>query len=115
MYRYRYAGNFTNVSPKPWLGAWHGSELPMLFGTHPLYRGNSTAFEYATSAAMQDAWVALVAGGPAAMDAQNWPVYQGLDDARVREFGKAGVVATDVGVGAEEAACPASLQPAVRG
>lgn len=97
------------------MGAWHGSEIPMLFGTHPLYRGNSTGFQYATSAAMQDAWVALVAGGPTAMEGQKWPVYQSVANARVREFGKGGVIVAQVGVKADEAACPAHLQPPVRG
>lgn len=25
-YRYIYHGNYTNISPVPWLGAYHGSE-----------------------------------------------------------------------------------------
>jgi cholinesterase len=34
-YRYQYAGNWTNISPEPWMGAYHSSELPLLMGTHP--------------------------------------------------------------------------------
>ncbi|KAK8082796.1 Acetylcholinesterase [Apiospora saccharicola] len=45
-YRYEYAGNFSNISPLPWVGATHSAELPLLFGTHYEYRGNSTAFEW---------------------------------------------------------------------
>ncbi|EME78388.1 uncharacterized protein MYCFIDRAFT_167763, partial [Pseudocercospora fijiensis CIRAD86] len=58
-YAYRYSGNFTNISPKPWMGAYHSAELPLIFGTHPDYRGASTDLEYQTSCAMQDAWVAF--------------------------------------------------------
>lgn len=44
-YRYQYAGNFSNVSPLPWFGAYHSAELPLLFGTHSEYGGPSTSFE----------------------------------------------------------------------
>ncbi|CAI7673398.1 unnamed protein product [Penicillium discolor] len=33
-WRYLYHGNFSNVSPTPWLGAYHGSEIPIVFGTY---------------------------------------------------------------------------------
>ncbi|OTA26318.1 hypothetical protein BTJ68_10564 [Hortaea werneckii EXF-2000] len=52
-YRYIYSGNFSNVSPLPWMGAYHSSELPMIFGTHYEYRGNSTPFEWEVAHTMQ--------------------------------------------------------------
>jgi len=52
-YRYQYLGNFTNVSPLPWMGAYHSSELPLLFGTHYEFRGNSTEYEYQVSHFME--------------------------------------------------------------
>lgn len=72
-YRYYYTGNFSNISPLPWIGATHSgmlailtyrlklffvltrltAELPLLFGTHYLYRGNSTGFEWQTSYGME--------------------------------------------------------------
>ena len=58
-YRYEYAGNFSNVSPLPWIGATHSAELPLLFGTHYEYRGNSTAFEWDVSASMQALWLSF--------------------------------------------------------
>lgn len=58
-YRYEYAGNFSNVSPLPWVGATHSAELPLLFGTHYEYRGNSTAFEWNVSGGMQALWLAF--------------------------------------------------------
>jgi carboxylesterase type B len=58
-YRYQYAGNFSNVSPVPWFGAYHSSELPILFGTHYEYRGNSTPFEWDVSFAMEAMWLSF--------------------------------------------------------
>ncbi|SPO06991.1 related to triacylglycerol lipase V precursor [Cephalotrichum gorgonifer] len=72
VYRYLYAGNFTNISPRGWMGAWHGAELPLLFGTHAQYRGDSTPLEYATSQAMQDAWVRFVATAGVEMTVEGW-------------------------------------------
>ncbi|TLS28031.1 hypothetical protein PpBr36_02021 [Pyricularia pennisetigena] len=76
-FRYEYFGNFSNVSPKPWMGAYHSGELPMLFGTHGDFRGESTQLECDTSAVMQDAWLALVRDGVAGVEALGWPVYGG--------------------------------------
>lgn len=53
-YRWQYAGNFSNVSPLPWQGAYHSSDLAMTMGSHPDFRGNSTEFEYTISESMQD-------------------------------------------------------------
>ncbi|RDW77821.1 hypothetical protein BP6252_05874 [Coleophoma cylindrospora] len=58
-YRYQYTGNFTNVSPVSWFGAYHSAELPLLFGTHYEFRGNSTPFEYSVSHAMQAFWLSF--------------------------------------------------------
>ncbi|KAK6851715.1 hypothetical protein PG995_011840 [Apiospora arundinis] len=115
VYRYLYSGNFTNVSPRPWLGAYHESELPQIFGTAPLYRGNSTAFEYQVSYLMQDSWLDFVAnnGDPNAMSSLvGWPEYTSVDTGLVRDFAPAdGVVATSVSLRALEKLCPAEDQP----
>ncbi|KAL3471482.1 Alpha/Beta hydrolase protein [Aspergillus californicus] len=58
-YRYEYAGNFTNISPLPWFGAYHSSELPLLFGTHSEYGSASTKFEWDVSHAMQALWLSF--------------------------------------------------------
>ncbi|KAH9904503.1 alpha/beta-hydrolase [Xylariomycetidae sp. FL2044] len=52
-YRYQYAGNFSNVSPYWWMGASHGADLPMIFGSYNL-TGNATEFERSVAEAMQD-------------------------------------------------------------
>jgi carboxylesterase type B len=58
-YRYQYSGNFSNISPVSWFGAYHSSELPLLFGTHYEYRANSTEFEYQVSYALQALWLSF--------------------------------------------------------
>jgi carboxylesterase type B len=103
-YRYEYAGNWTNLSPEPWMGAFHSAELPMLFGTHPNFRGESTEAEYATSHVMQDSWVAFAKGGPQGLEGTGWEKYA-VEEANVREFGAGGVPVQDVGLAAMVAKC----------
>ncbi|KAF4464148.1 triacylglycerol lipase v precursor [Fusarium albosuccineum] len=55
-YQYLYAGNFTNISPLPWLGAYHTAELPLVFGTYGS-EGPSTNFERRVSERMQDLYL----------------------------------------------------------
>ncbi|KAG8679831.1 hypothetical protein FRC09_018681, partial [Ceratobasidium sp. 395] len=54
-YRVRYGGNFTNISPYPFLGTYHGAELPMIFGgAAPRFGGrNATSDEMETSRLLQ--------------------------------------------------------------
>lgn len=75
-YRYYYAGNFTNISPRPWEGAYHSSELPLIFGTHSLFRGESTPFEYAVSYRYQDLYLAFANDPANGLAAQGWPAYK---------------------------------------
>ncbi|KAI9710743.1 MAG: hypothetical protein M1820_002576 [Bogoriella megaspora] len=91
-YRYLYAGNFSNISPRPWLGAYHQSELPLLFGTHGNYRGPSTNYETAVSNAMQDAWRAFANDPEHGLVGQHWPKFT-LERDVVRSFGENGTVA----------------------
>ncbi|KAH7035827.1 Alpha/Beta hydrolase protein [Microdochium trichocladiopsis] len=58
-YKYLYGGNFTNISPRPWIGATHSAELPLLFGTHYEFRGNSTEFEWDVAGLMQGLWLSF--------------------------------------------------------
>lgn len=56
VYRYQYAGLFPNLNPLSWTGAWHGEDIPLIFGTYDLVQGvgNVTPVEAQTSRAMQD-------------------------------------------------------------
>ncbi|KKY21055.1 putative para-nitrobenzyl esterase [Diplodia seriata] len=90
-HRYYYAGNFTNVSPMWFDGAYHSSELPQLFGTAGDFRGESTAFEDEVGRAMQDAWVAFAADPEKGLDGVEWPEWKGLGG-DVRQFAVGDVV-----------------------
>lgn len=79
-YLYRYAGNFTDLSPLFWEGAYHMSELPQVFGTRGLYDGAASSFEVETSNAMQNMWLAF-AKDP-----------EGAEDAGWAEFGSGNMV-----------------------
>ncbi|GKT51110.1 lipase 1 [Colletotrichum spaethianum] len=86
-YRYYYSAVFNNTSPRPWMGAYHGSELPMIFGTHADFRGNSTAFEYELSHVMMDAYAAFVKDSTMGLDAIGWPAYT-AESRMVRSYGE---------------------------
>ncbi|KAI0163666.1 carboxylesterase, type B [Pestalotiopsis sp. NC0098] len=70
-YLYLYAGNFTDLSPLFWEGAYHMSELPQVFGTRGLYNSTASSFEVETSNAMQDPWLAF-AKDPGGAEASGW-------------------------------------------
>jgi carboxylesterase type B len=103
-FRYQYAGNFTNISPLGWLGAYHSSELPLIMGTHPDFRGPSTPLEYATSHAFQDADLAFARDPVNGLATVNWKPYKHLGDHSVREIGY-GVPLQDMSLTHEESLC----------
>jgi len=75
VYCYTFNGNFSNITPRYWLGAMHScesfqfhpayrsqrqtdarssvAEIPLVFGTHYQFRGNSTELEWQTSYSME--------------------------------------------------------------
>ncbi len=57
-YQYLYGGSFSDISPRPWLGAYHASELPLVFGTYGTY-GPASDMERAVSENMQDLYLAF--------------------------------------------------------
>lgn len=58
---------------RPWIGSFHFAEIPLVTGTHPNYRGNSTAFEYKLSETMQDLWLAFAKDPTSGLTAKGWP------------------------------------------
>lgn len=101
-YRFEYAGNFSNVSPKPYLGAYHDSDLAMLFGTHSDFRGKSTNFEYEVSESMQDHFLAFMkdpANGPRGL---GWVPYS---EGQILQFGKDDVVVREMSIAAIDGVC----------
>ena len=101
-YRYQFAGNFSNVSPRPWMGPYHASDLPMIFGTHPDFRVNSTQFEFEVSNTMEEYLFAFM------KDPINGPVsvgWKSYADGGMLRFGADGKVVQNVGVNAVDGAC----------
>ncbi|KAF8194029.1 Alpha/Beta hydrolase protein [Mycena galopus ATCC 62051] len=72
-YRFQYNGNFTNISPYGWLGAYHSSELPMIFGTYDDFRGVGSELEMETSLMMQDLWLAFAEDPESGPERLGWP------------------------------------------
>lgn len=77
-YRYEWAGNFSNIAPVPWLGAYHYSDLYMFFGTYLIAPGEIPGFEVKTSEKMQDLLLDFVKN-PASLPDKGWPEYQTQD------------------------------------
>lgn len=104
-YRYEYYGSWPNVSPRAWMGAYHASELPMIMGTHPDFRGPSTGPEELTSEAFQDAYAAFARDPWGGLEKLGWERYTTLGSTQVRGFGYDGVPAQNVQVGSLETYC----------
>lgn len=74
-YRYQWAGNFSNLGGGvPWLGAYHYSDLYMVFGTYLITPGASPEVEVKTSQLMQDFFLGFVEN-PVGSQAAGWPAY----------------------------------------
>ncbi|KIX01040.1 uncharacterized protein Z518_10106 [Rhinocladiella mackenziei CBS 650.93] len=62
VFRFQHAGTFPNLNYFKWLGAYHGSDTPIAFGTYGLLDdiANTTSFEVEVSQSMQDHILAFV-------------------------------------------------------
>ncbi|KAF2759529.1 alpha/beta-hydrolase [Pseudovirgaria hyperparasitica] len=101
-YRVEFAGNFTDVSPKPYLGAYHDADLAMLFGTYVDFPGASTEYEGAVAESMQDHLLAFM------RDPVDGPARLGWGSARADQllrYGRDGRVVEAVGVGDVDGVC----------
>lgn len=105
-YRYLFSGNFTNVSPRFWMGAYHASDLAFLFGTHqdlqsPGTGAGSTPQEFRVSEAMQDL-VLLFAGSKGYVS--QWKTYQ---QDNIVDFGNGSMISADISVQSIDRVCTA--------
>ncbi len=75
-YQYLYNGNFSNISPRPWEGAYHSSELPLIFGTSGIAHSASTDLEVALSHLMQDLYLAFISDPWRGLPAHGWNAYK---------------------------------------
>jgi carboxylesterase type B len=73
VYRYTYGAIFANIQPVPNLGAWHSSELPILFGT--FNRSTATSAEVELSQNLQTAFANFVKN-PNSSPAPHWHPYE---------------------------------------
>ncbi|KAJ5328167.1 hypothetical protein N7452_008557 [Penicillium brevicompactum] len=77
IWRYLYHGNFSSLSPIPWLGAYHGAEIPMLFGTYNLSNVYPTsAIEAKASKYIQGAWVSFAKDPYTGLTRYGWPRFR---------------------------------------
>lgn len=62
VFRFQHAGMFPNLNQFEWLGAYHASDAPIVFGTYGLldHVANTTRFEVEVSWSMQDHILAFV-------------------------------------------------------
>ena len=105
-YRYVYGGNFSNINPLWWMGAYHASDLAMMFGTYGIRAGASSQLEIDTSAAMQDHVLAFIkdpANGPKSV---GWMSYDHRDNGgQMLMFGADGKAVQKVNGTAVEGVC----------
>ncbi|KAK1448048.1 carboxylesterase, partial [Colletotrichum cuscutae] len=64
--------SFHNISPRPWLRAYHSSDMPLIFGTHDWARGPSTPLEAKVSRVWQDLYIAFAKDGPDRLRKMGW-------------------------------------------
>ncbi|KIK65792.1 hypothetical protein GYMLUDRAFT_38279 [Collybiopsis luxurians FD-317 M1] len=90
-FRYQWAGNFTNIAPLPWLGAYHYSDLYMIFGSYLIAPGEIPDLEVQTSERMQDLLVDFIVN-PSSLPSNGWPEYKVDETAggKVARFGADG-------------------------
>lgn len=76
-FRYLYGGNFSNIAPQWWEGAYHEADMPLVFGTHSIARSESTSFQVEVSEQMQDYWLAFVEDPINGLPRLGWEGYSG--------------------------------------
>jgi acetylcholinesterase len=74
-YRFQYDGDFANISPKGYPGAYHAAELPLIFGTEGRYHGASTEGESRVSRVLQDFWVEFARDPQRGLGDAGWGTY----------------------------------------
>ena len=106
-YRYQYAGNFSNVSPRGWMGAYHDSDLAMMMGTYNDFRsleeGEELKFQRDVSQRMQNLLLAFMSAPLTAVMQLGWADYSTSDI--LRFAGSEGRVAQNVSMETVDGVC----------
>ncbi|KAF2396044.1 alpha/beta-hydrolase [Trichodelitschia bisporula] len=79
-WRYRYMGEWENTSIGPGMGAYHSSEIPLVFGTTEIFNkegihGRDSGEEAGLSLVMRRAWAAFAKDPENGLGGLGWPVY----------------------------------------
>lgn len=64
----------TQIS-RPWMGAYHFAELPLIFGSHEDLSPPSPQIQYDVSHKMQDYWLAFIKDPHDGPRHAGWPLY----------------------------------------
>ncbi|KAH6613724.1 Alpha/Beta hydrolase protein [Chaetomium sp. MPI-SDFR-AT-0129] len=112
-YRYQYAGNFSSVTPYGWMGAYHASDIPMVFGTYATLgeREKVTEFQREVAETMQDYLLAFLEdpwgrGEDGGLRKFGWLPWGGGGGRNMMRFGgRDGVVVRNVSAGEVDDAC----------
>ncbi|KIJ50898.1 hypothetical protein M422DRAFT_158875, partial [Sphaerobolus stellatus SS14] len=84
VFRYRYDGIFPDISHQSDLNAFHGSEIPIVFGTYNLSLfGPPTSAEITLSSYVQGAWVAFARDPVNGLVNYGWPRYNPVTNSLV--------------------------------
>ncbi|RAR11819.1 para-nitrobenzyl esterase [Stemphylium lycopersici] len=102
-FRYLYGGNFSNISPRNWEGAYHSADLPLYFGTYGIARGNGTEFQRMVSEKVQDYYLAFAKDPVNGLPSMGWEAYEPSGEAVL--IGYEGEVVQSVKESALEAPC----------
>jgi carboxylesterase type B len=70
-YRYQYAGNYSSVTPLWWMGAYHASDEPMIFGTYN-FSGRATGLQQQVADTMQDDILAFISDPENGLRSLGW-------------------------------------------
>jgi cholinesterase len=75
-WRYRYYGEWPNQAISPTAGAYHGSEVPIVFGTAEYLTGTkNTPDEVAVMKTIGHAWAEFAKDPVNGLQKLNWPVF----------------------------------------
>ncbi|KAK3938635.1 Alpha/Beta hydrolase protein [Diplogelasinospora grovesii] len=107
-YRYEYAGNFTNITPLWWMGAYHASDIPMIFGTYVTQnKGEITDEQRRVAETMQDYAFAFLTDPQNGLRLKGWMPHAGTVEqgGNMMLFASRGIVAQNASASMVDDAC----------